>query len=83
MDFLMNGDITPNYENNECMLFNCDCRTLLKNMEDESIDLFVSDIPYKISSSGGGKKKEGVKYAGGIFDYFNNTEENIENIKKR
>lgn len=58
MDFFINGDITPNYENNNYMLFECDCRELLKNIGDESIDLFCSDIPYKISSSGTGKRKQ-------------------------
>lgn len=29
------------------------------------------------------KRKNGKKYAGGMFDSFNNTNENIDNIKKR
>lgn len=29
------------------------------------------------------KENNGKKYAGGIFNAYENTEENIENIKKR
>jgi len=83
MDFLINGEKTPDFENKNCMLFNCDCRELLKNIKDKSIDLFCSDIPYKLARKGNGIKKDGKKYSGGIFNYFDNTKENIDNIKKR
>lgn len=58
MFYSFNEEIKADYENNDCMLFNCDCRNLLKNIESESIDLFCSDIPYKLSTTGGTKKKE-------------------------
>lgn len=61
MDFLMNGNITPRYTNKDCILFNCDCLRVLDSMYDESIDLFCSDIPYRISTTGAGKKKERQK----------------------
>ncbi len=81
MDFCFNGEVNPNYATDNCILFNEDCRKVLDNIKDESIDLFCSDIPYKISKKGGGQKKQGKKYAGGIFNCFENTEENINNIK--
>ena len=83
MDIFLAGGITPHYSNNDCMLFNIDCKELLKNIKDESIDLFCSDIPYKISSKGRGIKKNGIKYMGGMFNYFENNEQNKENIQKR
>ncbi len=64
MDIFLAGGITPNCSNSNYMLFNCDCRELLKNIKDESIDLFCSDIPYRISHTGGGKKKEREKIYG-------------------
>lgn len=49
MDFCFNGEVNPNYATDNCILFNEDCRKVLDNIKDESIDLFCSDIPYKIS----------------------------------
>lgn len=61
MDFLMSGNITPRYTKKNCILFNCNCLRALDSMYDESIDLFCSDIPYKISTKGGGQKKDRKK----------------------
>lgn len=33
-------------------LLNIDCRTALKQLQDESIDCIVSDVPYRIVSGG-------------------------------
>lgn len=40
-------------------LYNADCLEKMKDIEDKSIDLIVSDIPYKIVS--GGVSKNGPK----------------------
>lgn len=58
MFYSFNEELKADYENNDCMLFNCDCRDLLRNMESESIDLFCSDIPYRISHKGNNIRKE-------------------------
>lgn len=68
MDFLFNtGTLIPSYESNNCILFNADCRNILNKFDDESIDLFCSDIPYKIAKKGGGGiKKERKKIYGSV-----------------
>lgn len=76
MDFLMeNGELTPDYNNNNIMLFNRDCLEVLKAIPDNSIDLVVSDPPYKLSKRGYGKKKEGKKYCGGMLGVYGNNED--------
>lgn len=45
-------------------IYNDDCLNILQNMEEESVDLCVSDVPYKISSGGGNN-------CGGILDRGN------------
>lgn len=47
-------------------LYNADCLEKMKGIEDKSIDLIVSDIPYKIVS--GGRSKTGPK---GILNHDN------------
>lgn len=64
MDFKLFGWITPNFKNRNSMLFNNDAKVVLKTIPCESVNLFVSDIPYRISSKGNGIKKEGKKYMG-------------------
>ena len=34
------------------MIYNEDCLEVFKNMESESIDLFITDCPYKIIGGG-------------------------------
>ncbi len=65
MDFVFNTEnISADFETDIVMLFNADCRNILNNIKNESIDLFVSDIPYKISRKGIAKKKERQKIYG-------------------
>lgn len=47
------------------MIYNQDCMEVFKTIKDESIDLFVTDCPYKIV--GGGCSKEDHKNPSGIF----------------
>ncbi len=82
MDFLIDNEIVVDYVKGNVVLFNNDCKKILEKMENECIDLFVSDIPYRISKKGTTKKKEGKKYMSGIFDCYESTEENITNIKR-
>lgn len=82
MDFLIDDEIVVDYIKNDIVLFNNDCRKVLEKVQNKSIDLFVSDIPYKISRKGIAKKKENKKYMGGMFDTYNNSNKTIENIKK-
>lgn len=65
MDFLFNNEnIVADYRNENVLLFNDDCKNILSKINSESIDLFVSDIPYKISKKGTGIKKERNKVYG-------------------
>lgn len=52
MFYLFNGEVRPDYATDNCILCNEDCRNILDKINDESIDLFCSDIPYKIAKKG-------------------------------
>ena len=69
--FVLNGEITPDYEDNNCMLFNYDCLEVLKELPNESIDLIVSDVPYHIVIGSRCSKKQGypAKNQGKLFEY--------------
>lgn len=47
-------------------LYNEDCLEVFKSIDDESIDLFLTDCPYHII--GGGCSNDAVKIGGGILD---------------
>ena len=55
-------------------LYNKDCLEVMKNMEDDSIDLVITDPPYEISTSGAGiykqKDKKYVKELNEMKDGF-------------
>ena len=55
-------------------LYNKDCLVVMKNMEDDSIDLVITDPPYEISTSGAGiykqKDKKYVKELNEMKDGF-------------
>lgn len=48
------------YKDKLGMMFNCDILKLLDNIEDESIDLIVTDPPYKVTSRGNGGNSGGM-----------------------
>lgn len=55
-------------------LVNCDCLEFMKNMESESIDLIVTDPPYRTTSRGsfggtGGILKEKLNMKGKVFTH--------------
>lgn len=79
---MLNNNIIADYRNETISLYNRDCLEVLNDIPNNSIDLFCSDIPYRISHKGNNKKKNGKKYMGGMFNSYSNTEENIKNIKK-
>lgn len=82
MDFVFNNEnIVANYEKENIMLFNKDCLEVLEAMPNNSIDMVITDPPYRITRRGGGIKKKGKKYCGGIFDINNKDEETVKNIK--
>lgn len=61
---------------NNINLYNDDCLKIIKNIPDESIDLIVTDPPYKLTSRGGsgnmgGYWKKTKAKKGVIFDYNN------------
>ena len=55
-------------------LYNKDCLEVMKNMEDNSVDLVITDPPYEISTSGAGiykqKDKKYVKELNEMKDGF-------------
>ena len=65
MDFLINNEIVVDYAKNNVVMFNNDCKKILEKIQNESIDLFVSDIPYRIAKKGsrGIKKQRKEIYA--------------------
>ncbi len=62
MDFFIDKDIKADYETENLMLFNRDSLEVLEAIPNNSIDMVISDPPYKISRRGGGKQKQGKKY---------------------
>lgn len=44
-------------ENQNCEILNDDCLNILKNMKNESVDLVITDPPYKVISGGKPHKK--------------------------
>lgn len=57
-------------------IFNCDCMNYIKNLNDESIDLIVTDPPYLITSRGnagnsGGMFQKDINKKGKVFNNNN------------
>jgi site-specific DNA-methyltransferase (adenine-specific) len=55
-------------------VYNQDCLNIMKNIEDNSIDLIVTDPPYKVTSSGtagntGGMLKKSLFMSGKLFEH--------------
>ena len=40
---------TADYKNSHGMLFHGDCLEIMKNIEDESIDMILCDLPYGVT----------------------------------
>ena len=62
------------YKDDKGMLFNCDILKLLPNIEDNSIDLIVTDPPYKTTSRGnagnsGGMLQKEINKKGQVFNH--------------
>ena len=58
----MDNDIKADYETENLMLFNKNCLEVLEAIPKNSIDMIITDPPYKITRRGGGKQKQGKKY---------------------
>lgn len=78
MDFV-NLYNKADYKDENGMMFNCDVLDLLPIIEDESVDLIVTDPPYKITSCIACKQLN-RKYIGCELDskYFNICKERIK-----
>ena len=55
-------------------VYNKDCLDIMKNIEDNSIDLIVTDPPYKVTSRGssgnaGGMLLKEINKSGNVFTY--------------
>lgn len=59
MDLLfVDNDMGVYQKKDKAVLYNVDCRYILEKIGNESVDLFVSDIPYRIAHKGTSQKKE-------------------------
>lgn len=76
---LFSGEIAPDYQTENTILFNNDCMKVLKDMKDNSVDLIVTDPPYRITSGGGGKTRNGKKYCSGMLSHL--TGDNVKNAR--
>lgn len=61
------------YRDKSGMLFNADCLEVMKEMENESIDLIVTDPPYKVTARGsagnsGGMLQKEINKKGKVFN---------------
>ena len=50
----------PDFSENKTVLFNDDCIEILKQMPKESVDLIITDPPYKITARGNGGNSGGM-----------------------
>lgn len=62
------------YKDKNGMLFNADCMDVMSKMENESIDLIVTDPPYKVTPRGsagnsGGMLQKEINKKGKVFNY--------------
>lgn len=62
------------YKDKNGMLFNTDCMDVMEKMENESIDLIVTDLPYKVTARGsagnsGGMLQKEINKKGKVFNY--------------
>ena len=67
---MLNNNIIADYRNETISLFNKDCLEVLDNIPNNSIDLVVTDCPYKIIA-GGGSSKNSNKLCSGILSHNN------------
>lgn len=72
----MNNELKPYSEFENITLYNDNCLKVMKNMENSSIDLIVTDPPYLVTAKGcagtmGGYWKEKSANCGKIFEYNN------------
>lgn len=82
MDFfngLFNENVAPDYGAENTVLFNADCMKVLQTMKDNSIDLIVTDPPYRITGGGGELTKNGKKYGSALLSHA--VGNNLKNAK--
>lgn len=67
---MLNNNIIADYRNETISLYNRDCMEVLNDISNNSIDLIVTDCPYKVIA-GGGSSKNSNKLCGGILSHNN------------
>lgn len=75
MFYSFNEELQADFRKNDVVLYNKDCLEVLNKIPDKSIDLVVTDCPYKITT-GGNSSKNSKKLCGGILNRDN------EDVKK-
>lgn len=68
--YMLNNNIIADYRKETISLFNKDCLEVLDNIPNNSIDLVVTDCPYKVIG-GGGSSKNSNKLCSGILSHNN------------
>lgn len=72
---MLNNNIIADYRNETISLYNRDCIEVLNNIPNNSIDLVVTDCPYRVTA-GGNTSKNSQKLCSGILN------KNNEDVRK-
>lgn len=70
MFFSFDEELRADFRNDDVLLFNDDCLEVLKKLPNNSIDLVVTDCPYRVISGGGGSKNS-KKLCSGVLNKNN------------
>lgn len=70
MFYSFNEEVKADYRNENVMLYNRDCLEVLEKLPNNSIDLIVTDCPYRVTS-GGTVTKNTKKACSGILSHNN------------
>lgn len=75
MFYSFNEELQADFRKNDVVLYNNDCLEVLKKIPNNSIDLVVTDCPYRVIS-GGGSSRNSKKLCGGVLN------KNNEDVRK-
>ena len=75
MFFTFNEELKADYRNEDVILYNRNCLEVLEKLPNNSIDLVVTDCPYRVSTSGK-PSKNSKKLCGGILSQTNELAKN-------
>lgn len=70
MFYSFNEEIEADYRNENVLLYNKDCLEVMEKIPNNSIDLIVTDCPYRVISHGGSNNTN-IKLCGGMLKHDN------------